>query len=67
MSRLVRASGSVKEVADGAGILSNLGSVGLYAALLALAGLPKSDSPLGLFFIGDHDLVYLCDCLRLFS
>ena len=50
MSRLVSVSGNENHDFEAAGMLS---SVGLYAELLGSAGLPRSDSPLSLLFIGD--------------
>ena len=64
MSRLVNASGKENHDARAAGMLS---SVGLYAELLDSAGFPRSDSPLGLLFIGDHECVCLWGAMRPFS
>jgi hypothetical protein len=55
MSRLVNASGRENQDVDAAGILSNAGR---YAVLLTSAGRPRSDSPRGLFFIGESERLY---------
>jgi len=55
ISKLVNASGRENQDVVAAGMLSK---VGRYVELLESAGLPRSDSPLGLFFIGD--LEWLC-------
>ena len=58
---LVNASGKENHDGDAAGTLSSRGNVGLNVELLISAGLPKSDSPLGLLFIGDVEGVWYVD------
>lgn len=50
MSKLVNASGNENHDVDAAGMLSNAGRYGILRTSL---GRPRSDSPLGLLFIGE--------------
>ena len=50
MSRLVKASGSENQDVDAVGMLSNAGR---YGVLRTSLGRPRSDSPLGLLFMGE--------------